>query len=286
MAAARGLATILAVLVGLTGCISGKPTKAEFIARGDKLCKKFEQGVARVSPEEDPFQQDASPQDAQQASRLFQYLATELPKLVDRIRNLGIPAEGATAARKSLRLLDSSAAQFGQARGMIDSGDPAGAKRVAESGFGNLEKAAALAQQYGFRTCGAVSQGANPVPPPANGAEIEIVATDYSFAFPPVGAGPNTLSIKNQGKERHQLALARLKPGASAQEVVEATKSGQGTEELIEQQVGTSEPAAPGESVDFGVELLPGTYGYACFIVAADGEPHAFKGMLGQFDVK
>jgi len=282
----RIAAGLVAVIVGLTGCISGKPTKAEFIARGDKLCKRFEQGVGPVTPQEDPFEQDASPEESQQASKLFEYLATELPKLADQLRKLGIPAEGAAAAKKSLGLLEASAARFAQAKTMVDSGDPAGAKSRADAGFGSLEKAGTLAQQYGFKTCGAVSQGPNPIPSPAGGTEVEIVAADFSFTFPPIAPGPATLSIRNEGKERHQLALARLKAGASAQDAVDATRSGQGTEDLIEQEVGASEPVAPGESIEFGVEFSPGTYGYACFIVAADGEPHAFKGMLGQFDVK
>jgi hypothetical protein len=55
----------------------------------------------------------------------------------------------------------------------------------------------------------------------------------------------------------------------------------------VEDELGTSSTADPGEEAVLNADLEPGVYGIACFIESEeDGVPHFFKGMAEAFSVE
>jgi uncharacterized cupredoxin-like copper-binding protein len=110
-----------------------------------------------------------------------------------------------------------------------------------------------------------------------------VTAIEYAFKGAPVllSEGEFTFTLKNDGEEPHELYLAHITGPQSIEELIELPE-----EEVAEltQAVDRAE-AAPGESAEFTAALVPGRFGYVCFVEAEDGTPHAFLGMVGEFTV-
>lgn len=113
------------------------------------------------------------------------------------------------------------------------------------------------------------------------------VATEYQFAgASTLKQGQVTIALSNRGFERHELNIVRLKDGVTAKQVMEAEAAGLDTEDLVaDEGVGAVSPVDPGATGTVQVNLVPGTYAYACFLDAPDGQAHVRKGMIGQFQV-
>lgn len=113
----------------------------------------------------------------------------------------------------------------------------------------------------------------------------QITLADYSFAFAhPPTAGAHTFTVRNDGKEVHELVLVSLAPGMTAEQVGAWYGNGQqgpppGTP------VGGLAGMMPGQVENFSVTLAPGTYGLICFAPAPDGAPHFVHGMAVTFTV-
>jgi len=274
----------LAVLAS-TACGQTQLTKAQFISKGDKLCQKFDRESKGLRPVGNPFRPDPTPGELQEGARFLSYFATHLPELAGDLRGLAVPGKE-QSLNSSLGILDQSGGQFTEAKRLLGSGDPEGAKGHLDKAFGELEQAALATQQYGFKTCGATqgqSMAASSSGP--SGPRAEVSATEYAFVAPSqLAPGPQTFVLTNNGKQRHFLALTKLKDAVTAQQVIDADRSG-GAADLVEKQIGQGSPVLPGRTASFNAELEPGTYEYACFIAAPDGELHAFKGMFGQLTV-
>ncbi|MGI8425875.1 MAG: hypothetical protein ACR2FO_03085 [Actinomycetota bacterium] len=271
----------------LANCGQERLTKAEFIARGDKQCNNFDSKASRLAPAGNPFRPDATPEEVKDGTRFLNYFAVHLPELAGDLRGLGPPSQSSASLNKGLRILDRSGAQFAAAKRALEAGDSTGAKRFLDRAYGDLEQAALATQQYGFKRCGATETNAATLPAPAaGGPEVEVGATEYAFVIPAqLAPGPQTLVLNNNGKQRHFLALVKLKEGVTAEQVIDANRAGTDTAGLIDKQFGQSATALPGGTVKFNVDLEPGVYEYACFIAGPDGELHALKGMFGQLSV-
>lgn len=77
---------------------------------------------------------------------------------------------------------------------------------------------------------------------------VTVVGTDYAFTAPAqVAPGRIAFRFVNQGKHRHELNVARLKPGVSVDDYVKAVQKGITVRPLIEGSVGVLF-AEPGES--------------------------------------
>jgi hypothetical protein len=115
---------------------------------------------------------------------------------------------------------------------------------------------------------------------------VDVTATEYSFALasPTLTAGPNALHLINGGQEDHELSFARIGEGHTLQEALEFEGDPEAAG-LIVDPSGDSGAIGPGEDIFLNVDLEPGTYGLVCFVEAADGTPHAFKGMVVEFEV-
>jgi len=281
----KGALAALAVLAS-TACGQTQLTKPQFISKGDKLCEKFDRESKRLRPAGNPFRPDPTPGELQEGTRFLTYFAVHLPELAGDLRGLGGPKND-SSLELGLRILDRSGGHFAEAKRLLSTGDTQGAKGRLDKAFGELEQAALATDLYGFKTCGA-TQGQSMVASSSGlaGPRAEVSATEYAFVAPSqLAPGPNTFVLTNIGKQRHFLALTKLKDKVTAQQVIDADRGGDGAADLVEKQIGQSPPVLPGRTVNFNAELEPGTYEYACFIAAPDGELHAFKGMFGELTV-
>lgn len=110
---------------------------------------------------------------------------------------------------------------------------------------------------------------------------VDVSAPDYDFLFDAPSAGPTSFVMSNDGEEPHFMAIAKLVPGTTMEEALEADDPTAVTELIAESAV-----VGPGEEAVLTFEdLQPGDYAMVCFIPDADGTPHAFLGMAVPFTV-
>ena len=111
---------------------------------------------------------------------------------------------------------------------------------------------------------------------------VTVSAHDYGFTLPAtMPTGWVNVTLKNTGKQAHQLAFVKLGSVPYAQFTkAAATTDVKSLSSVVF--VGGPNNADPGQSVTATVHFDPGTYGVACFIPAPDGKPHAAHGMVGK----
>lgn len=119
---------------------------------------------------------------------------------------------------------------------------------------------------------------------------VLVTANDYAFlALPVIKAGPAIFSFSNQGKVTHEMFLARLKAGVSADEYLKASNDPFKRRDMSEEMVGIL-LAGPGKSPSgkLLVDLVPGaTYVVGCNMRDKPDAPgHLTYGMLKTFTVK
>jgi hypothetical protein len=112
---------------------------------------------------------------------------------------------------------------------------------------------------------------------------VHIIAKDYSFDAPAqISAGLTTLHLMNQGKEVHQAQLIRLTEGKTFEDfmaALKAMKPGTPPPTWVVMEGGPN-AATPGATSETTQLVEAGNYVLICFIPAADGIPHAMKGMV------
>jgi plastocyanin len=116
----------------------------------------------------------------------------------------------------------------------------------------------------------------------AGPTRVQVQSEEYKFGGVPgtLPAGETTFSLENVGQEPHEFGLVRIKSDHTVEELIQLPPKE--SEELISE-VGSTF-AKPGETSSFQADLMPGRYGYACF-VTSKGKPHALMGMYGGFTV-
>ncbi|HEV3474240.1 MAG TPA: hypothetical protein VG602_02620 [Actinomycetota bacterium] len=118
---------------------------------------------------------------------------------------------------------------------------------------------------------------------PAAGATVEVNADEYEFSgIPPeLEAGETTFVLTNSGQEPHEFSLFQITSDMALEDLFELRQ------DELEQHIHDEGHAAakPAKTDELTAELSAGRYGYVCFISAPDGEPHALKGMAGEFTV-
>jgi uncharacterized cupredoxin-like copper-binding protein len=112
---------------------------------------------------------------------------------------------------------------------------------------------------------------------------------EYRFELPDeVPAGPNRLSLSNQGDEPHHAQVFRLDGGATIDDLEAALATGEPAAALeVGTFLGGTGLVAPGEDsrADALLDLEPGDHALLCFVPGADGLPHLAHGMLRPFTV-
>ena len=114
-------------------------------------------------------------------------------------------------------------------------------------------------------------------------ASIEVQAAEYKFHGIPetLPVAETTFTLENVGEEPHELSVALVTSDLTLDDLLKLP------EDEVSQNIedaGRVE-AKPGGSKDLVIDLEAGRYAYVCFVSAADGTPHAFLGMAGEFEV-
>lgn len=118
----------------------------------------------------------------------------------------------------------------------------------------------------------------------APGDEIVVTAVEYAFQGVPdtLPEGEYSFTLQNDGKEKHELYLSYITGPQSIEELLELPE---GEVSKLTQTVDRIVAPTPDQPASFIAGLVPGRYGYVCFVSAPDGTPHAFLGMAGEFRV-
>jgi len=117
-------------------------------------------------------------------------------------------------------------------------------------------------------------------------ADLEVTLSDYTFTeSAPFTAGAHTIRIRNNGPQVHEMFVAKLDSGVTAQQLVAWVGAGMHGRPPARPMGGVS-GMAPGMHADFTVTLTPGDYALICFIPdMTDGRIHALHGMVKQMHV-
>jgi hypothetical protein len=113
---------------------------------------------------------------------------------------------------------------------------------------------------------------------------------EFGFEFPDnVSAGSHVWEVVNAGRVPHELLLAKVPDGTTAEQIV-AAMTGEGDAggfgENSATPVGGIGWLSPGVSGWTEVDLEPGTYAALCFVFDPEsGMPHAAEGMVQVFEV-
>lgn len=120
-------------------------------------------------------------------------------------------------------------------------------------------------------------------PPPST---VEVTARDYSFdtSTDVVAAGPVTVRLVNEGKEGHQVQLARLADGTTPEDFTTTfERDGEGAAMDLLSWAGGVNAVEPGASATATSDVPAGEYVLLCFIPTPgkDGRSHVLMGMIG-----
>lgn len=123
----------------------------------------------------------------------------------------------------------------------------------------------------------ASEQVAEQAPPPR---VVTVVARDFSFEAPAeIPAGLVTFQLQNRGEALHHMAVLRLDPGKTLQDLFAAMQSGGGKLPAWAREVGGPNAPDPGGDANATLLLQPGDYALLCFVDVPDRVPHVMKGM-------
>ncbi|MEI2719337.1 MAG: hypothetical protein V9E87_04245 [Gemmatimonadales bacterium] len=111
-------------------------------------------------------------------------------------------------------------------------------------------------------------------------ADVEVHLSEFTFSPTTLTAGTHTIKVVNDGKQTHEIALARLDEGATAESFLAAMAPG-AKGPPPGKPVGGNGAISAGGSNYLTVTLTKGTYLLLCFVPdPADGKPHVMKGMV------
>lgn len=122
-------------------------------------------------------------------------------------------------------------------------------------------------------------------------AHVSIVGTDYAFTKVPTTLAPGrtVIAFENKGTVRHELSIARLRPGVTVQQILDAGPGAASGKQFTDQVIGIL-IARPGESSggELLVTLEPGRrYLVICTLRdAPDAKQHSAMGMVASFEVR
>jgi uncharacterized cupredoxin-like copper-binding protein len=110
-----------------------------------------------------------------------------------------------------------------------------------------------------------------------------ISLVDYGFQPSiPLSVGHHLVLVKNDGKQTHELEIAKLLPGKTPADLGRWAEKMSGPPPA--QFLGGVSPIAPGHSNELALDLAPGHYVFLCFVPdAKDGKPHVAHGMVRDF---
>lgn len=121
--------------------------------------------------------------------------------------------------------------------------------------------------------------------PPASTAEIRLA--DHAFTLTtPLAAGPQVITIVNDGPQFHELGLVALQPGVSAAEFLATFRPRPEPGTLQGRLLGGVGSLSADQQARWPVTLTPGAYVLLCFVPdAEDGRFHLAHGMIRDFSI-
>jgi len=125
----------------------------------------------------------------------------------------------------------------------------------------------------------------------AEPVHFAVIGTDYAFLHLPatLGAGPTLFSFENRGTKRHEMSIALLRAGVTADSLIARGSLMTVSSRAVSDSLIGLLVARPGEWAggQLYAVLLPGrTYVVVCTLRdTPDALPHAVLGMVGTFRV-
>ena len=128
-------------------------------------------------------------------------------------------------------------------------------------------------------------------------ADAAIRLVDFSFTVAsPLKAGRHTIHVENGGVEPHDLAMVKLGPGITIDQLAAMLNPERARRtndakapppaEMTIIPVGGVAAISPGMSAYFDATLTPGEYALFCMATAPDGRSHIEHGMIQRLEVK
>jgi hypothetical protein len=116
-------------------------------------------------------------------------------------------------------------------------------------------------------------------------ADVTLTLTDYDFGLPAtIAPGRYTIRVTNSAQQPHEIQLARLAPGKTAQDFMAWLEKMQGPPPG--DAIGGVDALANGREAYFTADFTPGNYVAICFLPdAKDGKPHFVHGMIKEFRI-
>jgi hypothetical protein len=110
--------------------------------------------------------------------------------------------------------------------------------------------------------------------------DVVATLTDYDFTFSDsLRAGRQRIRVRNEAAQPHEMFIARLHEGRTAEEFLTWVERGEGPPPATA--IGGTTAIARGLFNDLALDLAPGTYVLICFVPdASDGRPHFVHGMM------
>lgn len=261
------------------------PSKAEFIAAADKICKagndQAEEIFGSVFSSEEP-------EPAAVQAALTQVLDLTAEQVGD-LRGLAVP-EGEEQAVDAL--LDEVEKTSADVRSKVST--PEGAMEVLTSDDDPFAAVNEKWADYGFKDCADEGEAETgtfggeelSAEEQAKATRVEVKGFEYGYDGMPASlpAGPAVVHFTNTGEDNHEIGIIKIKPGISAADAIAKAKADPDDDSYVERFLG-GVMALPDESAEVAIKLDPGLYGYGCFLEDAEGTPHAEHGMIGTFTV-
>jgi hypothetical protein len=127
----------------------------------------------------------------------------------------------------------------------------------------------------------------------SQGNSMTVTARDFSYAVKgKLAPGYADITVKNDGREDHVMAIAKVKKSATKKQVLAGLESnGQGSAAKVfvgdpERGYGTPDVVGAGQQTEVITNQLDaGNYAMFCYVSSSDGKPHFDKGMISLFAV-
>ena len=113
--------------------------------------------------------------------------------------------------------------------------------------------------------------------------DLTISLVDYGYATSsPLTAGSHQILVRNDGKQSHELEIARLLPGKTPADLAAWAEKMSGPPPA--HFIGGISPISPGKENELAIKLTPGHYVMLCFLPdVKDAKPHTAHGMVRDF---
>ena len=132
-----------------------------------------------------------------------------------------------------------------------------------------------------------VHAGATAASEPSIQPDLVVRMLDFGFEVPArVPTGPQVWQVVNDGPQPHEMAMLRVLPGHTVEEVMAALRDGgEAAAHTLAVPYGGVQAMADGLLGYIDLDLEPGSYIILCFVPdPATGQPHLALGMLSSFE--